>query len=349
VGNNIALTCEEIAKIAEGKCLGNPETKINNLNGIANAVEGELTFISSEKYIKFFETTQASAIIVPEGYELPEKPNCCYIACKDPYKGFLQVVTYIDMQRQTGMSGISKTSVIGETSLISDTAFIGEGVIIGENCRIGDNCVLKPGVVLYDNIVIGDNSLIHSNAVVYDNSVIGNNVIVHAGAVIGSDGFGNIEHSDGSWTKIPHIGNTVLEDWVEIGANTTIDRAFVGSTIVRTGAKLDNLVQVGHNCDIGEHSAFAGQVGLAGSTKVGKRNRFGGQVGFAGHIESADDVTILAQSGVAQSIKEKGVYLGSPIAERVEQIKILMSLKKLPELVKRVTRMEKKIENGNNK
>ncbi len=347
--NNISLKTGDIAKIAEGNCLGNSEIIITNLNGIANATEGELTFISSEKYLKYFELTKASAIIVPEGYELPEKPKCCYIACKDPYNGFLQVVNYISKQRQTKLSGKAKSSIVGSTTQIADSAFIAEGVIIGENCHIGENCILKPGVVLYDNITIGDNSLIHSNTVIYDNTVIGNNVIIHAGAVIGSDGFGNIEHSDGSWTKIPHIGNVVLQDWVEIGANTTIDRAFVGSTIIRTGAKLDNLIQIGHNCDIGEHSAFAGQVGLAGSTKVGKRNRFGGQVGFAGHIESADDVTILAQSGVAQSIKEKGTYFGTPINDKLEQIKILMSLKKLPELVKRVTKIEKQISKENNK
>jgi UDP-3-O-[3-hydroxymyristoyl] glucosamine N-acyltransferase len=342
--NSILLTCEEIGKISDGICRGEKDTVVSNLNGIAQAQPGELTFISSPKYMKHLKSTKASAVIVPDDIVLPKNGDTCYITCKNPYEGFLKVVKHIDDIRKTVKTGHAESANIASSAQIDDTAVISPNVTIGENCKIGKGTFLKPGVVLYDNVEIGEHVLIHSNVVVYDNSEIGNNVIIHAGAVIGSDGFGNIENPDGSWIKIPHIGNAILEDDVEIGANTTIDRAFVGSTIIRKGAKIDNLVQIGHNCDVGEHTAFAGQVGLAGSTIIGKRNRFGGQVGAAGHIETADDVTVLAQSGIAQSISEKGAYLGSPISQRLEQIRIYTAIKKLPELVKKIAKLEKEIE-----
>lgn len=340
---NKSLTTAEIAQIAGGECLGDKTIIINNLNGIAHATQNELTFIASEKYLKHLETCQASAIMIPKGKDIPEKDNCCYIACENPYKSFLQVVVYLDVQQanKTKTSAIAPTAVIGEKTTIAETATIYDKVVIGNHCSVGDGSSIRPGVVIYDNVTIGKNTLIHGNVVIYDNTVIGDNVIIHAGAIIGSDGFGNIENPDGSWTKIPHIGNAIIEDNVEIGSNTTIDRAFVGSTIIHRGAKIDNLVQIAHNCEVGQDTAFAGQVGLAGSTIVGKRNRFAGQVGVAGHIETADDVTILAQSGIAQSVTEKGVYLGAPIAPHLEQIKILMAQKKLPDLLKRVARIER--------
>lgn len=338
--NKINLTTAQIAEIAEGKCTGSGTKKITGLNGIAYAQENELTFVKSKKFLKQLETVNPGAVIVPDDLELPDK-NTEYITCKDPYKGFLQVVVYIDSLNPKPEPGIANSARIADSAQISAGAVVSDEVVIGENCKIGDEVVLKPGCVLYDDVEIGKNTLIHSNVVVYDNTKIGNNVIIHAGAVIGSDGFGNIENPDGSWTKIPHVGNTVIEDDVEIGSNSTVDRAFAGTTIIRKGARIDNLVQIGHNCDIGEHSAFAGLVGLAGSTKIGKRNRFGGQVGAAGHIETADDVTVLAQSGIAQSIPEKGAYLGSPTTERLEQIRIYTALKKLPEIIKRVAKLEK--------
>ena len=339
---NKHLTTAEIANISGGKCLGDETILIKNLNRIKNAAEGELTFIASEKYLKYFETTPASAIMIPEGYDLPKKDNCCYISCQDPYQGFLKVVAFIAKERNSDLKpGIAKTAIIGEGTKIADSAYIADRVVIGNNCTIGANTVIKPNAVVYDNVTIGEDCEINSCVNIYDNVVIKNRVQVHGGATIGSDGFGNIEQKDGSWIKIPHTGNVIVNNDVEVGANAVIDRAFVGSTIIEKGVKIGALVIIAHNCEVGEHTAFAAQCGVAGSTNIGKRNRFAGQVGIAGHIDFTDDVTIYAKSGVAQSVKEKGIYLGTPILPRLEQIKIFMSLKKLPDLIRRVGRLEK--------
>ena len=237
----------------------------------------------------------------------------------------------------------------GFIPVIDETAYIGANCVIGNNCKIGKNTVLHSNISIYDNSKIGDNCTIHANVTIYEDTEIGNNCVIHSGVALGSDGFGFLENKDGSYTKIPQLGNVVLENDIEIGANTTIDRALVGSTIIRNGVKLDNQIQIAHNCEIGENSAMAAQVGVSGSVKVGKRNRFGGQSGISGHIEIADDVVLLAKSGVPKSIEKGGLYFGSPIREKMQAFRIEAVIHNLPDLAKDVKLIKKKLEIENNK
>jgi UDP-3-O-[3-hydroxymyristoyl] glucosamine N-acyltransferase len=339
---NNPTTCEEIAKIVNGNILGSPANKISRLNRIEYAEEGDLTFFSDKKYLKHLHTTNATCILVPKGLGLaPNKANQTFIEVDNPYLAFFKLLLINDTYYTQFKSFIHPTAIIGEGTEIGETAYIGANVVIGKNCKIGKDTILSPNVTLYDNVQIGNNCILHSNVVCYYDTVIGNNCIIHAGAVIGSDGFGFIENKDGSYTKIPQLGNVVIGDNVEIGANTTIDRAVVGSTIIENGVKIDNLVQIAHNVHIGENTAMAAQVGISGSTKIGKRNRLAGQVGIAGHIEITDDVTLEAKSGVAKSILESGVYFGAPPKKKIEAFKILMASNELPELVIQFNKLKK--------
>jgi len=332
----------EIANLLGGKVIGNPDDLILRLNRIEYATAGDLTFFSDKKYLNYLLNSDATAILVPKNFELATpKQNQTLIEVDNPYNSFFKLLLIFDTYYKQFTSFIHPNAVIGDNSQIDPTAYIGANVVIGKNCKIGKNSILMPNVTLYDNVQIGDNCLIHANVVCYYNTRIGNNCIIHSGAVIGSDGFGFIENKDGSFTKIPQLGNVVIGNNVEIGANTTIDRAIVGSTIIEDGVKIDNLVQIAHNVHIGENTAMAAQVGISGSTKIGKRNRFAGQVGIAGHIKIADDVVLEAKSGVAKSIEESGVYFGAPPKKKTEAFRILMSTNELPQLLKEFTRLKK--------
>jgi len=332
----------EISDLLNGKVIGNPDNLIYRLNRIEYASVGDLTFFSNKKYINYLLNTNATAILVPQNFDLATpKQNQSFIEVENPYNCFFKLLLISDTYYKNFNSFIHPKAVIGENSKIDPTAYIGAYVVIGRNCKIGKNSILMPNVTLYDNVQIGDNCLIHANVVCYYNTKIGNNCIIHSGAVIGSDGFGFIENKDGSFTKIPQLGNVVIGNNVEIGANTTIDRAVVGSTIIEDGVKIDNLVQIAHNAHIGENTAMAAQVGISGSTKIGKRNRIAGQVGIAGHIKIADDVVLEAKSGVAKSIDESGVYFGAPPKKKTEAFRILMSTNELPQLIKEFSKLKK--------
>lgn len=339
------LTCEEIANRFNGKIIGNGSLQVTRLNRIEYATEGDLSFISDKKYLKYLETTNATCILVPKNFNLPKiKENQVYIEVDNPYLVFFQLLVQLDTYYKQFSSFIHPTAVIDPTAQVHETAYIGAKVVIGKNCKIGEHTIILPNTTLYDNVKIGNNCLIHANVVCYYNTIIGDNCIVHSGAVIGSDGFGYIENKDGSFTKIPQLGNVVIGNNVEIGANTTIDRAIVGSTIIEDGVKIDNLVQIAHNVHIGENTAMAAQVGISGSTKIGKRNRLAGQVGIAGHIEIADDVVLEAKSGVAKSITEGGVYFGAPPKKKFEAFKILMATSELPQLLQEFNNLKKILE-----
>jgi UDP-3-O-[3-hydroxymyristoyl] glucosamine N-acyltransferase len=243
----------------------------------------------------------------------------------------------------TSISGIHPTAVVESTAQISPSATIGANCYIGENSIIKDRAVIYPNSSIQRDVTIGENCIIYSNVSIYYGCTIGRDCIIHSGAVIGSDGFGFQENKDGSYTKIPQIGKVIIGDSVEIGANTTIDRAFVGSTIIEYGVKLDNLIQIAHNDEIGENSAMAAQVGISGSTKIGKRVRLGGQVGISGHIEIGDDVVLLAKSGVPKSMTEKGIYIGAPARDRLTAFKIEAVIHNLPQLSKDVDKIKKKL------
>jgi UDP-3-O-[3-hydroxymyristoyl] glucosamine N-acyltransferase len=238
---------------------------------------------------------------------------------------------------------ISSAAHIAESAVIADNVTIEACVVIGDNVRIAQGTVIRANSTIYENVTIGENCCINSNVSLYNDTIIGNNCIIHAGTVIGADGFGYIEHPDGSFTKVPQLGNVVIHDDVEIGANCTIDRAMIGSTIIKSGVKLDNLVHIAHNCEIGKNSASAAQTGVSGSTIIGERVRLGGQVGLAGHLTIADDVKLLAQSGVAKTIDKKGTYFGAPAKDQMKAFKIEAVIRQLPELLSDLRDLQKKV------
>ncbi|MFN3305618.1 MAG: UDP-3-O-(3-hydroxymyristoyl)glucosamine N-acyltransferase [Candidatus Kapaibacteriota bacterium] len=339
---NKPTTCKEIAFILGGEVIGNGFLQIHRLNRIEYAEEGDLTFYYDTKYLKHLQATKATCILIPKNFNPTELSNKqAFIKVDNPYQSFYRLLVLNDTYYKQFSTFVHPSAIVGEGTTIAKSAYIGANVVIGKNCKIGDNTIILPNVTIYDNVSIGTNCLIHANVVCYYNTIIGDNCIVHSGAVIGSDGFGFIENKDGSYTKIPQLGNVVIGNNVEIGANTTIDRAIVGSTIIEDGVKIDNLVQIAHNVHIGENTAMAAQVGISGSTKIGKRNRLAGQVGIAGHIEIADDVVLEAKSGVAKSITESGVYFGAPPKKKVEAFKILMSTQQLPELFREFEKLKK--------
>lgn len=338
----VAKTIREIAQILGGKIVGNPEKTISAISRIEDAEGSDITFIADAKYLHFLTESAAGCYLVPTNLDVSEYFDKNFIMVEDSRKSLNYMLNMIaSAHRQKFSSYIHPSASIGENCIIAKSAYIGANVSIGDNCVIEENVILRPGVVLYNFVKIGKNSTLHANSVCYDEIEIGENCIVHAGAVIGADGFGFEEQKDGSWIKIPQLGNVRIGDNVEIGANTAIDRALLGSTVVENGVKLDNLIHIAHNVTVGENTAMASQVGVAGSTKIGKRNRFGGQAGIAGHIETADDVILLARSGVGKSIPEKGFYFGAPARERMKAFKIEAVINNLPELKRDVDKLKK--------
>ncbi len=335
------FSCEEIARIINGKLIGSIDHKITGLNRIEFAQKGELTFLANPKYEKYLKTTNASCIIVPETISVKLADKKAFIIVGDPYNEFVKLLKILESEKDKNLNYVHPTAIIGNDCQIAPTAFIGPYCIIGNGCVISDNCRLHSRVTLYDNVIMGDSTVLFANVVCFDNTIIGKNCFIHAGAVIGDDGFGYTERKDGSYEKIPQMGNVVIGDNVEIGTNTTIDRAMIGSTIIENGVIIDNLVQIGHNVVVGENTAMAAQVGVAGSCRIGKRNRFGGQSGLAGHLDTVDDVILIAQSGVAKSVTEKGVYFGTPIKERIKAFKIETALQQIPDVFKEFYKLKK--------
>lgn len=344
----INMTCEEIAQIINGKVLGDQSRILNGVNRIEEALEGQLTFYANPKYEKYLKTTKATCLIVkddfPDNFPLESfGDKMTFILVDKPYIEFIRILKHLYDARPIKRNKIHDSAVVGKNCRISETAYIGPNCTVGDNCFIGENVILHSNVSVYESVVIGEGSEIHANVTLCDHTVLGNNCLINPGAVIGSEGFGFLDNSDGSYEKIPQLGNVVLGDNVEIGSNSTIDRAMMGSTIIEKGVKMDNLVQIGHNAKIGENTAIVAQTGISGSTKVGKRNRYGGQVGVSGHVEIADDVTIYAQSGVAKSVTEKGIYFGSPIKDRLTAFKIEAVIPQLPTMLKDIQRIKKEL------
>jgi UDP-3-O-[3-hydroxymyristoyl] glucosamine N-acyltransferase len=340
----VQFEVNEIADLINGRIIGSTEISITGIKGIELASTGDLTFLYQDKYLKYLADSNATCIIVPEDIKEEPKTGQVFIKTNDPYGKFVEILNKIEAMLPKQAASIHKTAIIGNNCLIDESVYLGAYVVVGDNCIISSGTMIKPNVTIYDNVIVGSNTLIHSNVVLYQGVNIGNNCILHAGSIIGSDGFGYIENKEtGEYTKIPQLGIVEIEDNVEIGANTTIDRALVGKTIIRKGTKIDNLVQIAHNCDIGENTGIASQAGISGSVKSGKRGRFGGQAGIAGHLEIVDDVTILAQSGIPKSVKQKGIYFGSPAKEHFKAFKIEAVLRQLPELFEEVYKLKKQI------
>lgn len=335
------FTAQQIADLIQGKVIGDPMATVSSFGKLEEAVDGQLSFLANPKYEEYVYKTGASIIIVNDSFELDEDVKATLIAVPDAYSSFAILLTEYSRMKTASLTGIQEPVFIDPTAKIGENVFIGAFSFIGENVVIGDNAKIYPQVYLGKNVVVGDHSILLPGAKVHHDCEIGKHVSIHAGTVIGADGFGFAPQKDGSFKKIPQIGNVIIEDHVEIGANTTIDRATIGSTRIRAGAKLDNLIQIAHNVDIGSHSVIAAQSGISGSTKIGKQVMIGGQAGLVGHIQIADGTKINAQSGVAKSIKQPNTAVtGSPAFDYNQALRSQILSRNLPALEKRVQELE---------
>ncbi len=338
------FTAAAIASFLKGEIEGNPEVKVNTVAKIEEGHEGALSFLANPKYEHYVYSTKSSIVLVNKTFVPSEKINATLIKVENAYESFASLLRLVD-QARPGKKGIHPQAIIESTAKIGSDAYVGPFVYIGENCNIGEGCSLYPNVYIGDNTQLGNNCTLNPGVTIYHDCVIGNGCIIHAGSVIGSDGFGFAPQSENEYMKIPQLGNVVLEDNVEIGANVTIDRATMGSTVIRKGVKLDNLIQIGHNVEVGGNTVMAAQTGIAGSTKVGKNCMFGGQVGLAGHIKIADGTKIGAQAGILGDVKEENtVILGSPAIDYKQFLKSSVVFRKLPELKSKVDKIEKEVE-----
>ena len=337
------FTAEQIAGILNGEVVGNPDAEVSKLAKIEEGIPGSLTFLSNPKYQNYIYTTQATITIVNKNFE-PENPiTTTLIKVDDPYQAFSKLLEYYN-QVKLMKSGIEQPSVISEGVTYGDDLYLGSFCYVGKNVKIGNNVKIYPNTFIGDNVVIGDNCVFFAGVRVYSETEIGNNCVIHSGVIVASDGFGFAPHEDGTYSKIPQIGNVILEDDVEIGACTTIDRATMGSTIIRKGVKLDNQIQIAHNVEIGENTVIAAQTGIAGSTKIGKNCMIGGQVGVAGHITIGDNVRIQAQSGIGKSLKDGEVVQGSPAFTYGDFSKSYVHFRNLPKIVSDLDSLKKKLE-----
>lgn len=339
------FTALQIATLIKGKIEGDPDAKVSHVAKIEEADAGSLSFIANPKYEEYLYTTNASIIIVNDTLEVLEQVKPTLIRVKDAYSGFASLLEkYNDIISRKGRNGIEQPSFVSKSASIGKDVYVGAFTYIGENVIIGDNVKIYPGCYIGDNVVINEDSRMFAGVKIYDGCSIGSRVILHSGAVIGGDGFGFAPQKDGTYRKVPQIGNVIIEDDVEIGANTTIDRATMGSTHIRKGVKLDNLIQIAHNAEIGENTVIAAQTGVSGSTKLGKNCIVGGQVGIVGHIQLADGTRINAQSGLSKSVNEPNQALtGSPAFDYKSSLRSQAIFRNLPELQQRLYKLEEMV------
>lgn len=334
------FSAKQIAEYLEGEVDGNNDTTVSDFSKIEEGKPGSLSFLSNPKYEPYLYSTQASVVLIKKDLELKEPVFATLIRVDDPYHSIAKLLTLYENSKPVKI-GIHPNTSIDETALIPETIFIDAFVSIGKNVKIASGVEIHSGCSIADNVEIGEDTVLYAGVKIYNGSKIGKECVLHAGCVIGSDGFGFAPQS-GDYAKIPQIGNVIIEDYVEIGANTTIDRATMGSTLIRKGVKLDNLIQVAHNVEIGENTVIAAQSGIAGSTKIGKNCMVGGQVGFAGHLTIPDDTKLGAQAGVANSIKGDGrILLGSPAIDILDYRKSYAVFKNLPDVQRLVYQMER--------
>ncbi len=338
------FTAAQIAMMINGKVEGNADIAVASFGKIEEAQKGQLSFLANPKYEEFLYSTAASIIIINETQELKQSIDATLIKVPDAYSAFATLLEkYQQIQRQQ-LTGIQQPAYVSATARIGENVFIGAFSYIGENVIVGNGAKIFPNAYLGNNAVVGENSILHPGVKIYHDCVVGKNVTIHAGTVIGSDGFGFAPQADGTLKKVPQIGNVIIEDGVEIGANATIDRATIGSTLIKSGAKLDNLLQIAHNVEVGNNSVIAAQSGISGSTKIGNNVMIGGQVGIVGHIKIADGTKINAQSGVSKSIKTpNSAVTGSPAFDYTAALRSQAASRNLPELEKRVLELEKKL------
>lgn len=343
------FTAEQIAGVLEGEVFGNSNAEVDTLSKIEEGTEGSITFLANPKYLHYIYTTKASITIVNKTFEPDGELTTTLIKVDDAYLSFTKLLEFYDKAKRGNKVGIEQPSVLSKSVTYGENLYLGSFSYIGENVVLGKNVKIYPNSYVGDNVVIGDNVTIFAGTKIYAESILGANCIIHSGAIIGADGFGFAPNSNGTFSKIPQIGNVIIEDDVEIGANTTVDRATIGSTFIRKGVKLDNQIQIGHNVDIGENTVIAAQTGIAGSTKIGKNGMIGGQVGIVGHLTIGDNVRIQAQSGVGRSIKNNEVLQGSPTFGYNDFSKSYVHFKNLPKIVTELEKLKKDILNEKNK
>ncbi len=339
------FTAQQIADILEGDIVGDPEVKVSKLAKIEEGEAGALTFLANPKYTAFIYTTKASITIVNRTFEPEEPLSTTLIKVDDAYKAFSKLLEYYN-QVKLNKFGVEQPSFVAETSSYGENVYIGAFSYIGENVKIGANVKIFPNAYIGDNVTIGNDTIIFSGSKVYSECVVGNNCVINSGAIIGADGFGFAPNEKGEYHKVPQTGNVILEDFVDIGAATTIDRATLGSTVIRRGVKLDNQIQIAHNVEIGKNTVIAAQTGIAGSTKIGENCQIGGQVGIVGHITIGNNVRIQAQSGIGRNVKDNEVLQGSPALAYGDYNKSYVHFKNLPKIIKKFNDIEKNYGNS---
>jgi UDP-3-O-[3-hydroxymyristoyl] glucosamine N-acyltransferase len=338
------FSAEQIAGILQGEVVGNAAVTVGGLAKIEEGHSGALSFLANPKYEEYIYKTQSSICIVNKSFEpakqLPD--TLTLIKVEDAYACFAKLLeVYSEMNKK--QPRIESPSFIAESAKVGEGLYLGAFAYIGENAVVGNNVTIYPNAFIGDNVEIGEGTIIHSGVKIYADCKIGKQCILHAGVVIGADGFGFAPDADGRYQKVPQIGNVIIEDWVEVGANTTIDRATMGSTIIREGVKIDNLCQIAHNVEIGKHTAMAAQVGIAGSAKIGEQVMIGGQAGISGHLHIADGTKIVAQSGIPSTVKKADTLMGSPGIPMDDFKKSYFGFRKLPYILNKLQEIERRL------
>ncbi|MCK7591018.1 UDP-3-O-(3-hydroxymyristoyl)glucosamine N-acyltransferase [Subsaxibacter sp. CAU 1640] len=339
------FTATQIAGILEGDIVGNPDVEVSKLSKIEEGTEGSLTFLANPKYKSYIYSTKASITIVNKTFEAENGLSTTLIKVDDAYKSFSKLLEYYN-QIKMNKSGIEQPSFIADSTTLGENIYVGAFTYIGENVKIGDNVKIFPNCYIGDNVTIKENTILFAGAKVYSECIVGAHCVINSGAIIGADGFGFTPDEKGEYSKVPQTGNVILEDYVDIGAATTIDRATLGSTIIRRGVKLDNQIQIAHNVEIGRNTVIAAQTGVAGSTKIGESCIIGGQVGIVGHITIGNNVKIQAQSGIGRNVKDNEVLQGSPALAYGDFNKSYVYFKNLPKIMREINEIDKKV-NGN--
>ena len=338
------FTAAVIAEFLKGSVEGDPNASVSDISKIEEGRPGTLSFLANPKYEKYIYETQSSIVIVNVDFKPQKKINSTLVRVKNAYESFAALLRLYE-ESKPRKSGISKQAAIADSASLGSELYIGEFAVVSNNASIGNRVQLYPHVYVGDHVKIGEGTILHPGVKVYEGCEIGAHCVIHAGAVIGADGFGFAPNQDNNYEKIPQVGKVIIEDHVEVGANTTVDRATMGATILRKGVKLDNLIMIAHNVEVGENTVIAAQSGISGSTRVGKNCMFGGQVGLIGHIKIASGVKIAAQSGITKDIKEEGIVIqGSPAFEFGPYQRSYLLFRNLPRIKEQIDNLERKVE-----
>ena len=336
------FSAQQIAELLEGEIEGNADAVVDRLAKIEEGEPGSLSFLANPQYTPYIYDTKASIVIVNKSFEAEKPVNTTLLRVDDAYQAFARLLDLYNQMRHN-KNGIEENSSISSSASIGEDVYVGSHCQIGDNVKVGNNTKIYPGCYIGDNVELGDNCILNSGVRIYADCKIGSSVTLHSGVIIGADGFGFAPNSENSYDKVAQIGNVIIEDHVEVGANTTIDRATLGSTIIRKGVKIDNLIQIAHNVEVGENTVIAAQTGVAGSTKIGKNCMIGGQVGIVGHLTIGNNVKIAAQSGIASNIKDNEVVQGSPAFNVREYKKSYVYFRKLAQMAEEIEELKKHI------